>query len=107
MFLSKIIFINTSHSSGVMVKTTFPVMDEVIWLQSMAEFVHQDYVKLIGNGGALKYSCALRPMPTLYGFHHNFSVCFSKHMFEVKKLKIYSNKTMKLSSNLFLLMSTP
>ena len=48
-----------------MVKTTFPVMDEVIWLQSMAEFVHQDYVKLIGNGGALKYSCALRPMPTL------------------------------------------
>ena len=65
MFLSKIIFITTSHSSGVMVNTTFPVMDEVIWLQAMAEFVHQDYVKLIGNGGAHKYSCALRHMPIL------------------------------------------
>ena len=29
-FLSKIICIVTSHSSGVMVNTTFPVMDEVI-----------------------------------------------------------------------------
>ena len=31
VFLSKIICIATSHSSGVMVNTTFPVMDEVIW----------------------------------------------------------------------------
>ena len=30
VFLSKIICIATSHSSGVMVNTTFPVMDEVI-----------------------------------------------------------------------------
>ena len=30
VFLSKIICITTSHSSGVMVNTTFPVMDEVI-----------------------------------------------------------------------------
>ena len=31
VFLSKIICITISHSSGVMVNTTFPVMDEVIW----------------------------------------------------------------------------
>ena len=31
VFLSKIICIATSHSSGVMVNTTFPVVDEVIW----------------------------------------------------------------------------
>ena len=30
VFLSKNICIATSHSSGVMVNTTFPVMDEVI-----------------------------------------------------------------------------
>ena len=30
VFLLKIICIATSHSSGVMVNTTFPVMDEVI-----------------------------------------------------------------------------
>ena len=30
VFLSKIIFVATSHSSGLMVNTTFPVMDEVI-----------------------------------------------------------------------------
>ena len=30
-FLSKIICIATSHSSGVIVNTTFPVMDEAIW----------------------------------------------------------------------------
>ena len=31
VFLSKIICIATSHSSGVMVKTAFSVMDEAIW----------------------------------------------------------------------------
>ena len=31
VFLSNIICIATSHSSGVMVNTTFPVMDEAIW----------------------------------------------------------------------------
>ena len=31
VFLSKIICIATSRSSDVMVNTTFPVMDEVIW----------------------------------------------------------------------------
>ena len=30
VFLSKMICIATSHTSGVMVNTTFPVMDEVI-----------------------------------------------------------------------------
>ena len=41
-----------SHSSGVMVNITFPVMDEVIRVRAMPEFVHQNCVKLIGNGGA-------------------------------------------------------
>ena len=31
LFLSKIICIATSHSNGVMLNTTFLVMDEVIW----------------------------------------------------------------------------
>ena len=31
VFLPKIICIATCHSSGVMVNTTFPVMDEVVW----------------------------------------------------------------------------
>ena len=32
VFLSKMICLATSHSSGVMVNTTFPVMDEVVWV---------------------------------------------------------------------------
>ena len=44
-FLSKIIYIATSHSNGVMVNKTFPVMDEVIQVRAIAEFVHQDHVK--------------------------------------------------------------
>ena len=36
VFLSKIICITTSHSSGVMVNTTFSVMDEAIWGSSQA-----------------------------------------------------------------------
>ena len=31
VFLSKIMCIATSHSSGVMVNTTFSIMDEAIW----------------------------------------------------------------------------
>ena len=31
LFLSKITCIAISHSSGVMVNTSFPVMDKVIW----------------------------------------------------------------------------
>ena len=30
-FLSKIICVATSHSSGLMVNKIFPIMDEVIW----------------------------------------------------------------------------
>ena len=31
VFLSRIIYIATSHSSGIMVNTTFPVMNKAIW----------------------------------------------------------------------------
>ena len=31
----------------------------------MSEFVHQDCVKLIGNDGAHKHSCALKPLSIL------------------------------------------
>ena len=31
----------------------------------MPEFVHQDCVKLIGNDGAHKHSCALKPLSIL------------------------------------------
>ena len=55
----------SSYSSGVMVNKTFPVMDEVIQVRAMAEFVHQYYVKLISNVEANKHSCALRPMTIL------------------------------------------
>ena len=48
-----------------MVNKTFPVMDEVIQVRAMAEFVHQYYVKLISNVEANKHSCALRPMTIL------------------------------------------
>ena len=57
--------VTTSYSSGVMVNTTFPIMDEVIWFQAMSEFLHQDCVKLIGTGVANKHSCALRPLSIL------------------------------------------
>ena len=36
-------------------------MDEVIQVQAMPKFVHQDCVKLIGSGEATKYNCALKP----------------------------------------------
>ena len=48
-----------------MVNTTFPVMNEVIRVRAMPEFLCQDCVKLIGNGGANKLSCALKPMSIL------------------------------------------
>ena len=62
VFLSKIIFVTTSHSIGVMVNPIFPIMDGVIWVRAMPEFVHQVCVTLIGNGGAHKHSCALKPL---------------------------------------------
>ena len=63
-FLSKITCNTTSHSSGLMVKITFPVMDEVNKrVQAKSEFVYQNCVKLIGYGGAHKHSCALKSLP--------------------------------------------
>ena len=62
VFLSKIICVATSHSSGVMVNSAFPVMDEAIHVWAMTEFVHQVYVKLIG---ARKHSCALKLLSIL------------------------------------------
>ena len=41
LFLPKIIFVTTSHSSGVIVNLTFSVMDEVIWVWATPEFAHQ------------------------------------------------------------------
>ena len=60
-FLSKIICFATSHSSGVMVDSTFPTMDEVIWVWAVPEFIHQDCVKLTGSGGANKQSIVWTP----------------------------------------------
>ena len=45
--------------------TTFPEMDEVIWVGAVPVFIHHDCVKLIGNGGAYKLSCALKPLSIL------------------------------------------
>ena len=59
------ICIATSHSSGVMFNTIFPVMGEVIQVQAMPEFVHQDCVKLIGYGGAPKHNCTLKSLGLL------------------------------------------
>ena len=42
-----------------MVNKTFPVMDEVIQVRPVAEFVRHYYVKLIGNVEVHKHSCAL------------------------------------------------
>ena len=62
VFLSKFICVASSHSSRLMVNTTFSKMDEVIWVGAMPEFVHQDRVELIGNGGVHKHSCALKSL---------------------------------------------
>ena len=59
--VSVINYIATSQSTGVMFNTTFLVTDEVIQVQAMPKFVHQDCVKLIGFGEATKYNCALKP----------------------------------------------
>ena len=49
VFLSKIRCVATSHSSDVMINITFPVMDEVIQVSAMAEFIHQDYATLVNR----------------------------------------------------------
>ena len=48
-----------------MVDTTFPVIDKVRRVQAMDGFAHQDYVKLLGNGGPYKQSCVLPPLSIL------------------------------------------
>ena len=48
-----------------MFSTTFLVMDRVIQVQAIPEFVHQDFVKLIGNGGPYKHGCTWKPLPIL------------------------------------------
>ena len=48
-----------------MVDTTFPVIDKVRRVQAMDGFAHQDYVKLLGNGGPYKHSCVLPPLSIL------------------------------------------
>ena len=49
VFLSRIRCVATSHSSGVMINITFPVMDEMIQVPAMAEFIHQDYATLVNR----------------------------------------------------------
>ena len=75
-----------SHSSGVMVNTTFLLMDEMIRVRAMHEFVHQDCVDIIINDGAHKHSCTLKPLSIL-NTGPNFSAYFSEYTFEVKNLK--------------------
>ena len=75
-----------SHSSGVMVNTTFLLMDEMIRVRAMPEFVHQDCVDIIINDGAHKHSCTLKPLSIL-NTGPNFSAYFSEYTFEVKNLK--------------------
>ena len=63
VFLSKIICIAISHSSGVMVNTTFLVMDEVIGGFELYLNLHiRNSVKLIGHGGVHKHSCAVKSL---------------------------------------------
>lgn len=40
-------------------------MDELIQVQAIPDFVHQDCVKLIGNGGAHKHSFAVKLLSIL------------------------------------------
>ena len=94
VFWSKIRCIATSHSSGVMVNTNFPVMKEMIWgFPGKPEFVYQSCVKLIGHGGAHKYSRALKSLPiqntcSITNFlPTSLTTCFKskiKNMFKVK-----------------------
>ena len=49
-----------------MFNTTFLVVDKVIQVRTMSEFVpHLDCVKLIDNVETHKHSCALKPLPIL------------------------------------------
>ena len=43
-----------------MINTTISVMDEVIRVQAMPEFMHQDFVRLIGNTRAHKHKLCLK-----------------------------------------------
>ena len=48
-----------------MSNTTFPVMDGVIQVWAVPEFVHQNCVKFIGYWGDPKHNCAARPLSIL------------------------------------------
>ena len=48
-----------------MTTTNFRVMNEVVRVRAMLEFVHQDCVTLLGFSGAHKHSCALKPLSIL------------------------------------------
>ena len=72
-----------SHSSGAMVNATFLLMDELIRVRAMPEFVHQDCVDILINGRSHKHSCTLKPLPIL-NTGPNVSTYFSEYTFEVK-----------------------
>ena len=73
-----------------MVNSTFPVMDELIWVWAMPEFVHQDCVKLIRSVGAHKHGFPLKPLS--YKFSSSLST-FLK--WKIKKMFKKVNETVK------------
>ena len=99
VFLSKVTCIATSHSSGVIVNSTFPLMDEVIQVQGMPEFIHQDCFKLIDNGGTHKHSCTSKPL-SIQVPSQLFCLLLYVHFWS-EKLKKRSKKWMKLWRNFF------
>ena len=57
--------IANSHFIGIMVNSMFSVIDEVIRVSAMPEFVHQVCVRLISSGGAHKHSFTLKSLSIL------------------------------------------
>ena len=55
-----------------MFNTTFLVIDEVIQVQTMPEFVNQDSYD---GGSAHKYNCALKPLSILTFLPTSLSTC--------------------------------
>ena len=91
VFLSKIIFVTTSHSSGVMVNKTFPIMDEVIHVWAMPEFLNQDCY-----GGAHKHSLIFKPSLSQLS-----CLLFNVHIWSEKLKKKCSKKRMKWLKHFF------
>ena len=95
LVLSKIIWITTTHSSGVILKITFPIMDEVIPVRAMPEFLHQDCVKLTDYGRAPKHNCVLKPLCSITAFWPtSLNTCLK---WKIKKTFKEVNETVTIS----------